>query len=76
MFDGIDPSQYDVEREMGGYPFAIVRVDYSHQDKTSISAPVTLGWARVRLFTHRYACRVRVIHNTLTLTHRYACRML
>ena len=54
-FHDLDLSGYDVEKEMGGYPFAIIRVDYCHRDRgaSGISASVTLGWSRVKLYQHR-----------------------
>ena len=60
VFDDLDPSQYDVEEEMGGFPFAVVRVDYSHQEENrGISAPITLGWSRIKMYQHRSVYHLR-----------------
>ena len=51
VFDDLDPSHYDVEREMGGFPYAVIRVDYFDQSEADLySAPVTLGWGRIKLY--------------------------
>ena len=39
LFDDLDPSQFDLEREMGGSPYGIVRVDYKH----SVFFPLFFG---------------------------------
>ena len=54
IFDDLDPSQYDVEQEMGGYPYAVIRVDYLHEDRGTqqLATQVTLGWCRVQLYEH------------------------
>ena len=53
LFDDLDPSQFDLEREMGGSPYGIVRVDYKHQDQSAVSASITLGWARIKMYVHK-----------------------
>ncbi|XP_074641943.1 uncharacterized protein LOC141899489 [Tubulanus polymorphus] len=57
-FEDIDIGRYDAERELGAYPYAVLRVDYilftdiQRENSSSPSArqPVNLGWAKVPLF--------------------------
>ena len=32
MYENLDLSQYDVERELGAYPYAILRLEYHRRD--------------------------------------------
>lgn len=52
IFDDLDLSQFDVEQEMGAYPYAVLRVDY---ERVGASTPrdegVTLGWAKFRAYS-------------------------
>ncbi|XP_060065450.1 uncharacterized protein LOC132545744 isoform X1 [Ylistrum balloti] len=51
VYESIDISQYDVERELGAHPYALLRVEYKKPaSKKSDAATVQLGWARVPLF--------------------------
>ncbi|CAG5136649.1 unnamed protein product [Candidula unifasciata] len=54
IYDMIDISPYDVERELGAYPNAIFRVEcIKHTTgQKSDSGPVTLGWSRIPLYRH------------------------
>ena len=50
IYDMLDISQFDVERELGAYPYAIFKVE-SH----SAGGPgglFTLGWSRIPLYKH------------------------
>ncbi len=56
IFDDMDLSQYDVEQEMGAYPFAIIQVEYQDVVATNGDTQTEtrmLGWARIKLYQHR-----------------------
>ncbi|XP_069134826.1 uncharacterized protein [Argopecten irradians] len=51
VYESIDISQYDVERELGAHPYALIRVEYKKPASNQSEArTVQLGWARVPLF--------------------------
>ena len=43
MFLDVDLSKYDIEREMGGVPYAVIQVQYMKPDGRSSDIPVILG---------------------------------
>ncbi len=52
IFDDLDLSQFDVEQEMGAYPYAVLRIDYERADSSTTPRDegVTLGWAKFRAY--------------------------
>ncbi|XP_062597302.1 uncharacterized protein LOC134258744 isoform X2 [Saccostrea cucullata] len=50
VFDSLDISELDVERELGAFPYAIVRVEYRKPGPEALRTSVPLGWARIPLF--------------------------
>ncbi|XP_056008915.1 uncharacterized protein LOC125662842 isoform X2 [Ostrea edulis] len=50
VFDNLDISELDVERELGAFPYAIVRVEYRKPGPEAFRISVPLGWARIPLF--------------------------
>lgn len=52
IYDMLDLSQYDVERELGAYPYAVFKLEHMAPRKENLSdrAPVTLAWARLPLY--------------------------
>lgn len=50
VFDNLDISELDVERELGAFPYAIVRVEYRKPGPEALRVSVPLGWARIPLF--------------------------
>ena len=63
VFDDLDLSQFDVEQEMGAYPYGVIRVDYDRA--TSATTPrddsTTLGWARFKVYASADASRQSAI---------------
>ncbi|KAK6967406.1 hypothetical protein BgiMline_027221 [Biomphalaria glabrata] len=53
IYDMLDLSQYDVERELGAYPYVIMKLERLNHKSGRKSGPVTLGWCRIPL--HRQA---------------------
>lgn len=49
VFADLDLSNYDLEQEMGGFPKAVVHVDYSLE----VQSTITLGWTEVGLHEKR-----------------------
>ncbi|XP_053375803.1 uncharacterized protein LOC123533294 isoform X1 [Mercenaria mercenaria] len=56
IFRDLDLAPYDLEREMGAYPYAIVRVDYTLIDPSSPKNKklIPVGWARIPLFQRQH----------------------
>ena len=59
-FAELDSSEYDLEQEMGGYPYAVFGLDYviehSKSGRVSSRQPrptINLAWARLRLYQTR-----------------------
>ncbi|RUS81425.1 hypothetical protein EGW08_010809 [Elysia chlorotica] len=52
IYDMLDLSQYDVERELGAYPYAIFKLEHMVPRRGDVSdrMPVTLAWARIPLY--------------------------
>ncbi|KAK3587352.1 hypothetical protein CHS0354_036519, partial [Potamilus streckersoni] len=51
VFENMDFTQYDVERELGAYPYAIVKLEYIISGSAGQGrSPVPVGWARIPLF--------------------------
>ncbi|ESP04135.1 hypothetical protein LOTGIDRAFT_237550 [Lottia gigantea] len=51
VYEALDLLEYDVERELGASPYAILRLEYdSVQQSQQGKAPISVGWARVPLF--------------------------
>ncbi|KAK6190965.1 hypothetical protein SNE40_002721 [Patella caerulea] len=51
VYEALDLLKYDVERELGACPYAILRLEYDTPQNTREGrAPVSVGWARVSLF--------------------------
>jgi hypothetical protein len=51
-FASFDCAQYDLEQEMGGYPYAIIQATCDiTESKQTITLP--LGWARIKLFQNK-----------------------
>ncbi|XP_078336716.1 uncharacterized protein LOC111135431 isoform X1 [Crassostrea virginica] len=50
VFDNLDISELDVEKELGAFPYAIVRVEYRKPGPEALRVSVPLGWARIPLF--------------------------
>ncbi|KAK3710497.1 hypothetical protein RRG08_021313 [Elysia crispata] len=52
IYDMLDLSQYDVERELGAYPYAIFKLEHMAARRGNVSdrTPVTLAWARIPLY--------------------------
>ncbi|XP_046568194.1 LOW QUALITY PROTEIN: uncharacterized protein LOC124276591 [Haliotis rubra] len=50
VFENLDLSQYDVERELGANPYATVRLEYHRPEVMHGKSPVAVGWARIPLF--------------------------
>lgn len=51
ILDHLDPSQFDIERELGGSPYMTVSIFYvPHGDDKSTS--INLGWVRIKMFQH------------------------
>ena len=52
IFDSFDSAQYDLEEEMGGYPYAVIQVTCDvTESRRKTSVP--LGWARIKLFQNK-----------------------
>ncbi|XP_013392664.1 uncharacterized protein LOC106160570 [Lingula anatina] len=51
-FVDMDATNLDVEREMGGFPYAVVRVEYDAPGSSNGNSRVSLGWSRIPLFQH------------------------
>lgn len=64
VFKDLDLGPYDLEREMGAYPYAIVRVDYNFTDpaKPKDSNTIPVGWARIPLFQRHH------VHGSTSVT--------
>lgn len=56
VFKDLDLAPYDLEREMGAYPYAIIRVDYNFTDPASPKSKkhIPVGWARIPLFQRQH----------------------
>lgn len=52
ILDEIDPSQLDIEQEMGGSPYVIATVEYQMKEDHKIF-PLGLGWTRIKMYAHR-----------------------
>ncbi|CAL1547704.1 unnamed protein product [Lymnaea stagnalis] len=53
IYDMLDLSTYDVERELGAYPYVIIKLElFTIIYINSIQGPITLGWSRIPLYRH------------------------
>ncbi|KAH9512915.1 hypothetical protein Btru_036992 [Bulinus truncatus] len=50
IYDMLDISQFDVERELGAYPYAIFKLEHLKTTSGRKSGPVSLGWCRLPLY--------------------------
>ncbi|KAL4223925.1 hypothetical protein ACF0H5_017387 [Mactra antiquata] len=57
IYKDMDLAPYDLEREMGAYPYVILRVDYKFSDpsaKGTDKKVIPVGWARIPLFQRQH----------------------
>ncbi|XP_035828352.1 uncharacterized protein LOC101850990 [Aplysia californica] len=53
IYDMLDISQFDVERELGAYPYAIFKVESAQPHSSrKPGGPIHLGWSRIPLYRH------------------------
>lgn len=56
VFRDIDLAPYDLEQEMGAYPYSIIRVEYHLPGPSNKNKPpISVGWARIPLFHRHHA---------------------